>query len=187
MESIEMLYFKLFRGVCAKINESLELNKILMLITKEATKMLDAKGCAIYLLDKNENRLIIGSYYGLSGTYINKGPVDADKSIMACMKGETVFLPVDDPRIQYPEAARNEGIASILSVPMKVKGSTIGVLRLYTTESWALEDIEMEFAAGLADISAIAIENARMVSHLKSDYENLISDVHQWFDYGVRT
>jgi GAF domain-containing protein len=32
----------------------------------------------------------------------------------------------DDPRIQYPEAARKEGIASILSVPITVGDNIIG-------------------------------------------------------------
>lgn len=187
MESSEMLYLKLFREVCSKINQSLELNKILTLVTENATKMLSAKGCAIYLVDKAENRLKVSSYYGLSDAYINKGPVEADKSIIACMNGEAVFVPVDDARVQYPDAARKEGIASILSIPLMVKSNIIGVLRLYTEESWILEEIEMEFASGLADISAIAIENARMFSHLESDYQNLINDVHMWFDYGTRS
>lgn len=178
-----MLYFKLFRGVCSEINQSLELDKILTLITESATAVLNAKGCAIYLLDRRKKKLKIGSYYGLSDAYINKGPLDADKSIIASMSGETVSVPVDDPRIQYPGAAREEGITSILSIPLKVKQNIIGVLRLYRADGKRLEEIEMEFAGGLADISAIAIENARMFSHLESDYQNLINDVHTWFEY----
>lgn len=187
MESKELTYLKLFRQVCSKINESLELNQILKLVTENATKILNARGCTIYLLDNIEKRFKIGSYFGLSESYIHKGPVDADKSLIASLNGETVFVPIDDPRIQYPKEAYKEGIASILSIPMMVKNITIGVLRLYLDDKRAFEDIEMELASGLADISAIAIENSRMYSHLESDYQNLINDVHIWFDYGART
>lgn len=188
MEGKEMLYFKLFREVCSKINESLELNKILMLIAENAAKMLNAKGCIIYLLDRLDKTLKVGSSFGMSDAYINKGPVDAEKSIIASLKGETVFVrnATDDPGVQYPDEARKEGIASILSIPLSVKQNVIGVLRLYTAEQRTFEEIEMEFASGLADISAIAIENARMYSHLASDYQNLINDVHLWFDYGTK-
>lgn len=188
MESKEMLYFKLFREVCSKINESLELNKILTLIAENAVTMLNAKGCTIYLLDRLDKTLKVGSSFGLSDAYINKGPVDADKSIMASLKGETVVVPnaTDSPLIQYPEEAQKEGIATILSIPLSVKQNVIGVLRLYTADRRTFEEIEMEFASGLADISAIAIENARMYSHLESDYHNLIRDVHLWFDFGTK-
>ncbi|MGD8833631.1 MAG: GAF domain-containing protein [Desulfobacteraceae bacterium] len=186
MEGKEMLYLKLFVEVCRKINESLELNKILTLVTENTTTMLGAKGCIIYLLDKLDSKLKVGSHHGLSEAYIRKGPVDADKSIIASLKGETVFLPdaINDHRVQYPDEARKEGIVSILSIPLMVRGNVIGVLRIYTAEPRSFEDIEMTFASGLADITAIAIENASMYSHLEADYQKLINDVHSWFDYG---
>jgi len=188
MESKEMLYFKLFREVCRKINESSDLSKILILITENATQMLNLKGCTLYLLDRHDKTLKVGFSYGMSKAYINKGPVDADTSIMAALGGETIFIPnaPDSPLIQYPDEARKEGIESILSIPLLVKKNVIGVLRLYRADQRTFEDIEMEFASGLADMSAIAIENARMGSHLESNYQKLISDVHMWFDYGTQ-
>lgn len=188
MESKEMLYFRLFRKVCRKISESSDLNQILSLIAENAAKTLNIKGCTIYLLDKTDNKLKVGSSFGLSDTYIHKGPVDADKSMIASLKGETVFVPnvADNPRIQYPDEAVKEGITSILSVPMAVKNIVIGVLRLYRADQITYEEIEMEFISGLADMSAIAIENTRMFSHLESDYQKLINDVHMWFDFGTK-
>jgi len=38
----------------------------------------------------------------------------------------------DDPRIQYPEIAKKEGIASILSVPIIVGDEAIDAIRVYT-------------------------------------------------------
>lgn len=188
METKEMLYFRLFREACGKINESSDLSKILTLIAENATQMLKIKGCTIYLLNRHDNTLKVGSSYGLSKAYINKGPVDADKSIMASLDGRTIFVSnaADSPLIQYPDEARKEGVVSILSIPLLVKKNVIGVLRLYTADQRNFEEIEMEFASGLADVSAIAIENARMFSHLESDYQKLINDVHMWFDYGTQ-
>ena len=91
----------------------------------------------------------------------------------------------NDPRIQYPDEAKKEEIASILSIPISVKSQIIGVLRIYTAEQRNFSEDENEFIAGLADIGDIAIDNARMHDHLKADHERLIADVHQWFELGA--
>ena len=43
---------------------------------------------------------------------------------------------------------------------------------------------QIEFIVGLADMSGIAIDNARMHDHLKADHERLIAETHQWFQFG---
>ncbi len=62
--------------------------------------------------------------------------MDADKSIAETLDGQTVLIldTSNDSRVQYPEEAKKEGIASVLSVPITVKGQIIGVLRIYTSE-----------------------------------------------------
>ena len=186
MNDDAVTYFQLFRDVCKKINSSLELPQVLKMVSENSTRALRAKGCAIYLLDKKENRLKPSAYFGLSDTYMHKGTVDAEKSMIDCLQGETVYVQnaADDPRIQYPDAARTEGIVSIISEPMTVRGQVIGVIRVYTGETREFSEMEGQFISGLADMGGIAIENARMYSHLDADYQNLISDVHQWFEYG---
>ncbi len=186
MESIEIQYLKLFRDVCKKINSSLDFSEVLKSITENTVKMLDVKACTIFLLDKKQKILKASTSYGLSKDYIGKGTIDAEKSMAACLNGESVLVEdaTSDPRIQYPEKAKNEGVASILSVPMSVKGQIIGVIRIYTSKPKKFSDIENEFISGLAEIGGIGIENARMYNHLKGSYESLINDVHQHFDYG---
>lgn len=186
MKKEPLLYFQLFRKVCSEINASLDLGQVLKLITQSATEILETKGCAIFLLDKRANELKAGAHHGLSDTYMNKGPLDAEKSMIDCLYGRTVFVrdATHDPNIQYPDAARKEGVASIISEPMKARNQLIGVIRIYTAAPREFSEMEREFISGLADIGGIAIENARMYSHLEADYQNLINDVHQWFDYG---
>jgi len=185
----EIQYLRLFKDVCKKINSSLDISEVFKSITENAVKMLNVKGCTIFLLDKVQKKLRISSSYGLSKTYLNKGPVDSEESIVETLSGKWVLVldATDDYRIQYPEEAKKEGITSVLSVPLSVKGTIIGVLRIYTSKLREFSDIEKEFISGLAEIGSIGIENARMYSILKDDHEKLIDDVHQWFDYGAAT
>ena len=137
-------------------------------------------------MDKSENKLDVSASYGLSESYLKKGPLDADKSIAETLDGQIVLIldTLIDSRVQYPEEAKREGIASLLSVPITVKGQIIGVLRIYTAEQRNFSDDEYELISGLADMGGIAIDNARMHDHLKAEHEKLIDETHQWFEYG---
>ena len=183
----ESKYLSLFKDVCKAINSSLDIGQVLKAITENTVKTLNIKGCTIFLLDKTKKQLIVSSSYGLSNEYMIKGPVDSEKSIQSTLKGEWVLVSdaKNDRRIQYQKEAKKEGIASILSVPMSVKGKIIGVLRLYTSAPKPFSELENEFISGLAEIGSIGIENARMYSHVKADHEKLIFDIHQWFDFGA--
>jgi GAF domain-containing protein len=186
MQKKELRYLELFIDVCKVINSSLDLKEVLILITKNIVKLMNVKACTIFLLDKSRNKLEVSASYGLSEAYLRKGPLDADKSIAETLDGKIVLIhdTSNDPRVQYPEEAKREGIASLLSVPMTVKGRILGVLRIYTSEQQDFSDDEYKMISGLADVSGIAIDNARMYDHLKVDHESLIADTHKWFEFG---
>lgn len=186
METKETGYLKLFKDVAAKINSSLDIADVLASMAEGAVKTMKVKGCAIFLLDWKEKTLRLSAASGLSDAFLNKGPVDAEKSIVETLRGRRVLVTeaARDDRVQYPEAVRKEGIASILSVPISTRQKIIGVLRIYAAEAREFTDVEYQFIEGLAEIGGLGIENARLYQHLKSDYERLMNDVHQWFDYG---
>ena len=180
------LYFRSFKEVCALINKKLDLNEVLDSITQNVARSLITKGCAIYLLSKVDNRLKLSSSYGLSDAYINKGPLDADKSLAECLEGKSVLISdaTTDPRIQYRKEAEKEGIASILCVPISAKGQIIGVFRLYTAKPRTFTENEYDFIFSISEIGGIAIENARMYDRLKLEYDSLINETHKWFEFG---
>ena len=186
MQTKEIVYFKLFRDVCKKINSSLNLQEVLDLIAESVVKVINVKACTVFLWDKKGNTLEVSATHGLSEAYLKKGSLEADKSIAETLDGEVVSIlnAVSDPRIQYPEAAKSEGIVSVLSVPISVKEQIIGVLRIYTSEQRNFSDDEYEFICGLSDMGGIAIDNARMYDHLKADHEKLVDETHRWFEFG---
>jgi GAF domain-containing protein len=174
--------------IAKMVSSSLNLQEVLDLIVQSAAKIMKVKASNIRLLDEERKRLELRAAYGLSRQYLEKGPVEADRSIAETLKGKpvTVFDVTKDPRVQYPEAAKREGICSILSVPLAVKDVVIGVLRVYTSIPHRFTQNEIEFLSALADQGAIAIENARLYEHVKKDYEDLTKDVWKWYDWGAR-
>ena len=184
MPAQEIRFLKVFKNVCKKINSSMNMEEVLDTITEDTVKTLNAKGCAIFLLDHMEKKLKVRSSDGLSEMYLNKGPVDSEKSIVETLSGTWVLIPdaTNDHRIQYPVEAKKEGITTILSVPMSLKNKIIGVLRIYTSEPREFSDAEKEFISGLAEIGSIGIEKVSMYTILKKDHEKLTDDMHKSFD-----
>lgn len=147
-----------------------------VLVTVESVKTaLDVKGCTLFLINRKTDELKIAASYGLSENYLNKGPISSIKSIADSLEeGPVAIYDVsDDPRLQYPEEAKKEGIASILSVPIAVHGNVIGALRVYTTEPWefTLEDVSLVQA--VAQIAGMAIDLCRLHKGYKSSIEIL--------------
>jgi signal transduction protein with GAF and PtsI domain len=140
------------------------------------TNALGAKGCALFLFSPMTHELKLAGSYGLSQEYLDKGPVSALRSIASSIKDgtpEAVYDVTDDPRIQYPEAAKKEGIASILSVPILIGEKTIGCMRVYTSEPWEFILDDVNFVQAVAQIVGMALEMCRMHQGYKDSIEIL--------------
>jgi GAF domain-containing protein len=185
VQAPEKLYFSSFRQVVKAISATLDLQEVMDMMVQNMTQVMGLKACAIRLLDPKTQHLQLLSSHGLSEKYIEKGPVRADQSIADAMQGKTVCIrdAREDERAQYQKDAINEGIASIVSVPLPLKGRIIGVLRLYTAEPRDFSPDELDFAEALGEMGAIAIENARMYETIKKDYESVIEDIQRFVGY----
>jgi signal transduction protein with GAF and PtsI domain len=176
--------------ISQSINSTLSLDEVLQMIVENAAKILGMKGASIRLLDEERKTLQVRAVYGLSKAYVEKGPVILEKSIIdrECLKCRiiTVHNIKEDRRLQYPEALVKEGIVSLLSLPLTVRGSAIGVLRVYTSTPYTFNESEIDFLSALACQGAIAIENARLFEHIKGEYKELARDVWKWYDWGKR-
>jgi GAF domain-containing protein len=172
-------YFRSLATAAKVVNSSLEPASVLIAVAEQTALALKAKGCTIRLLDRSGKRLLPSAAWGLSKEYFRKGPVDLDHSEVdrEVIGGGTVVIPnvQTDPRFQYGEAAKKEGIVTVLVMPLMVEGRAIGAMRIYTDAERAFDEIEIEFVQAVADLSALAIENARLHQALKTDYEMLAS------------
>ena len=186
MDRYERFYRGLHEAVSA-INSSLDPATVLEKIVEHTAKAMDAKGCTLRLLGKSGKMLRAGATYGLSRKYLRKGPVEVAKSEVdreALTAGGVVCIAdaCNDPRFQYPEAAREEGIHAVAVAPLTVEGKAIGVLRVYAGTVREFDPAEKEFLQAIADLSAIAIENARLHQALKTDYEMLTAYEYRIFE-----
>lgn len=173
--SKEKDYYHSLYEVAKVINSSLDPAMVLDTIAQQVTKALDLKACSIRLLDSQGEKLVMSASHGLSKGYVRKGVVEVAKSGLdqEALAGipATIRDASSDPRFQYPEKAKEEGICSLAVVPLMVEDKAIGVLRVYSGVCQDFDPEVIEFLTIIANLSAIAIENARLHHRLKLDKE----------------
>ena len=173
-------FFRALYEAVEKIVGSLNHDEVMKNVVEATVKAEGVKACSLRLVDHRRRKLIFGCATGLSEGYIRKGPVLIEESALdrEALKGKTVYVEnvQTDPRFQYPERAKQEGIFSVLVAPLTASGEVVGVLRIYTGEVRSFDEEEMRFLEAMARLSALALENAKLHETLRGDFELLVAD-----------
>lgn len=174
-------YYQALYDLAALLNSARSPEDTVHLVVEEVAKALKLKGCSLMLLTPDRTVLLHTAAYGLSDWFVRKGPVSADKSMSESLQGKPVVVmdATTDKRIEYREQVKQEGIASILSVPVKLRGEVIGVMRVYTSDPHHFTGDEISFTIGSANFGAIALESAHFYEKLQTDYDALRREVQQ--------
>lgn len=175
MQKPNITYETLIR-ITKAISTIRDYEEIVLITVEGVTNALNVKGCTLFLFDLKRNELKLAGSYGLSADYLNKGPVSAMRSIAESLNDRepvAIYDVTDDPRIQYPEEAVKEGIASILSVPIIVGENLIGCMRVYTAESWEFTLNDVNFVQAVAQVVGMAIEMGRINKGLRESIDIL--------------
>ena len=171
-----MLYERMQRQIAelstlAEVSETvtspLYLDEMLGLIVDMAARVMRAKVCSLMLLDEERSLLVLRATQSLSPAYRDKPPLKMGEGIAGHVAQTGQPMVVEDVRrdhrYRYGDVARQEGFCSLLCVPLRVRERVIGVLNCYTGEPHTSTPQEIGLFQTLANQTALAIENARLV------------------------
>jgi len=180
--------FESFYRFAQQINTSLELKDVLATLLLQSVKELNVKAGAIRLLGPKRETLHLAAAYGLSDAYLKKGSIvvaqsPIDLHVLKESKPVAIADISQEATLQYRDEALKEGVRSIMVVPLDVRGTVIGVMRFYSTQLRRFSDEAIGFAMAVADLGAVAIENAKMHELLKERFESMKQDVDGWYRY----
>ncbi len=166
-------YYSSLKRITKIANSAFSLRKICNSIAKSTAKAVQVNGCRILSLNSQKKYLITVGAYGLSDLYLKKGPVAAHKSLPDILDGKVVFIAdaAKDERVEHPKVALEQGISSILGVPVLGKGEAIGEIRIYTREPRQFSEADKSFLLSVADICAGVFERAELHQLLEQDYK----------------
>jgi len=174
---LKVMLFESLSSVSRTINSTLNLDEALRAITKEACELMRARMCSLMLIDETREWLDLRASYGAGDAYINKPRLSADESLIGVVVRRKKPLQVanvqTDTRYQNIELARTEGLVSLLGVPLIFSGQCIGALSVYTARPYSFSNEEIKILSALAELSAIAIEKARLYERVVDVEEQL--------------
>ena len=174
---LKVMLFESLASVSRTINSTLNLDEALRAITREACELMRARMCSLMLLDETREWLDLRASYGAGDAYIKKPRLGVEESLIGVVVRRKKPLQVAnvqaDTRYQNVELARREGLVSLLSVPLIFSGQTIGALSVYTARPYNFSNEEIKILGALADLSAIAIEKARLYERIVDVEEQL--------------
>jgi len=165
-------YYSALKQINKIANSALSLKRICNSIAKSSAKAVQANGCRILSLNPQKEYLITVGAYGLSDIYLKKGPLNVRRSLSDILDGKVVFIAnaAKDERVQYPETAREQRIASILGIPVLDKGEAVGEIRIYTREPHQFSEADRSFLLSVADICAVVFQRAELHQLLEQGY-----------------
>ncbi|MCP4350452.1 MAG: GAF domain-containing protein [Desulfobacterales bacterium] len=175
-----------FHDLAVNINSTLDVKSILHIMSADVAEFLGVKAVSIRLLDEEKGTLELVSSYGLSEKYLSKGPLAVEKGISEALKNRPVVVKnvATDSGVQYPKEKQEEGIVSILSVPINARDDVIGVMRLYSDVPRAFTEDDIMMAVAMAHQGGLAIQNASMYLRLQEDKKDLEEEIwshKSWF------
>ena len=169
--------FESLASVSRTINSTLNLDEALRAITREACALMSARMCSLMMLDEGREWLDLRASYGAGKAYITKPRLNVGESLLGVVARRKKPMQVANvqlsSRYQNVDVARREGLISLLSVPLLFAGQSIGTLNVYTGRPYNFSNEEIRILSALAELSAIAIEKARLYERIVDVEEQL--------------
>ncbi|KMQ52630.1 transcriptional regulator, CdaR [Chitinispirillum alkaliphilum] len=142
------------------------LDDLLALIVSVTAKITDSRICSILLLDKQKNELILKACQSDLGKYSQRSNTPLGKGIAGRVAQSNNPIKVinvcKDPRFINKKIAEEDGLVSLVSVPMSVEGEIIGVINCYTPHEYDFSKQEIDMLTTIATQAAVVIKNTEL-------------------------
>ncbi|WDP91857.1 MAG: GAF domain-containing protein [Desulfobacter sp.] len=183
-------YFDIICELHKAFNSARTQNELLKLVVDTAVDVMDGKAACLFLKSPGSEFFIHKAQTGLSGDYLHANPMKTNEIVGALEEKGFLYFEdaTTDPHLENHEAKKAEGIASILTVPVRVADETRGVLSLYTAVQRKFTKRQIDFLCVLADQSGLAIRMNALINRLRKNsmlFLELASDINSSLDIKV--
>jgi signal transduction histidine kinase len=163
--------------VSRDITASLDLDEVLRRVVRHAVRLLRVQASSLMLVDDTGKLLRVRATYGGGQAWMRRPPLYVTGSVIGDVARSGSPLAVLDLHDQvtdpFTQMVSQEGLSSLLCVPLKTSLRLIGLLTVYTIETRRFRAEEVELLLVLAAQSATAIENARLYQAMLDTQEQL--------------
>ncbi|MCL5959554.1 MAG: ATP-binding protein [Chloroflexi bacterium] len=172
-------YLNMLTESARSLNSTLDVDRVQKTLLEAAVRLFGAEAAMLAMFDEVTGRLVPTCTLGDPEVFPKEGfPLSRGIGGEVFRTQQAEFVPdvSKDPRAIVRNFGPTRGTVSLLSVPLLIRGRSIGVLNV-TSCSWGTErspgSEEMELLSALASQAAIALENARLFERTAVMHEQL--------------
>ena len=173
-------YIKALTDISGAITSEQYLEDILKLIVMVTAKVTGYEICSLWLIDESETpkKIRLKATQAIEPEYVKDRSLGRVEGVVGFVATHNQPLVIKDvlkePRFKEKEMAKKLGLASMLSVPLRVKdGKVIGVLNCFTDEPHEFSDAEINLVTAVANQAGVAILNTELIVKTKVIQEEL--------------
>ncbi len=152
--------------VARTITGSPYLEEILQLLVNITAQQFEYTVCSVRLLDERSNELVLRATQATDKAYQRKRAIKLGESIAGraiATNQPVLVLDVQEERDYIGhDLAREQGLRSMICVPLEVQGRPVGVMSCYTNEVRLFPEDEVKALETIAKQAALSIENAKL-------------------------
>ena len=135
-------------------------------VLKSAIELLDVPVGLMWLVEPETGELVLKAVHGLRPGEWEMQRLKPGEGLagLAAQSGRPlVSMDVTrDGRFVYRKQARQRGLGAAIAAPLRSRGQTVGVLKLYRESPGRFSDEDKRLVMSLANTAAVAIENTNL-------------------------
>ncbi|TMD06340.1 MAG: GAF domain-containing protein [Chloroflexi bacterium] len=163
---------RLLYEVAADLTSTLDLDQVLRTLIDKVIDLMNASRGFIVLVEDGVMRVRMARSESGSDPSVFEGSRTVVEQVVATATAVITTDAISDDRFKGQQSVILRNLRSIIAVPLIVRGEVIGAVYVDNPfKAGLFEESDKEFLQALAHQAAIAIENARLYTQLKSSYE----------------
>ncbi len=155
----------------------LESQELFDSLTRDACHMLGGRSAALFLHDNARDTVRCVSLHTPAGVAAPNGDLPADSCLVAATvrtSRQTEFGDIQSPEFRsLADLPEDPALHSVLITPLIYEHDVLGVLALFSERVQRFDNDAKRLCAGLANLGAVALENARLYARVFQSEETL--------------
>ena len=155
----------------------LEQQELFDTLTRDATAMMQAHACALYLYDAAASTIRFGSWTNVAAVQVPENDLPLDSCLLAAAihtQRQVSFANIHSPEFaELLDLPHDESLRSLLATPLLYEGEVLGVLAIFTDRVHRFDNDEKRLCAALASLGAVALQNARLYARVFKSEDSL--------------
>ncbi len=163
--------------ISAALAAARKLEDTLEAITRITSQVMGVDSCSIYLQEDGSDRLVLKATTGLAPQAVGRASLGIGQGLTgwAITHAQPVAVrdALNDPRFLLLPETNEEGLHSLMAVPLSVQGRIIGAMNVQTAEMHDFNRDEVELLELIANLAAGALEKAALYDRMQQQIEEL--------------